>query len=316
MLDRVAPAWVAWIAHQLHQGETRDSIANVLAEEGLDAADATALVERVARDPVFRALRPTLAAVQLRRAMLEKTSTVPTIAPEPELYLHGFALAQTPVVLRGATSHWRAHTWTWPELVERVGDVELSVTVERDAAEEPDLPDQRHTRMLSFEALVERVLDPSTGNDTYVTASDAAVTHLAELLDDLAPLPGIASTAKGVGFWIGGAGAHTPLHRDLSTTLLAPLFGRKRVALVPPEALPPVREHRFWAERYDLDAPDSLARLVTIGPGDALSIPAGWWHQVDTLEPCFLVTLANLDGTTNRFDRHLFGAPIDDTGAS
>jgi len=91
-------------------------------------------------------------------------------------------------------------------------------------------------------------------------------------------------------------------HFDAHDNVLGVLRGRKRVALAPPDwagppgepPLPPawtVAPHRmaagaagqFWPPSPDLNPLQSTAPLFAeVGPGEALCIPAGWWHAVDS----------------------------------
>ena len=97
-------------------------------------------------------------------------------------------------------------------------------------------------------------------------------------------------------FWLGPAGTVTPLHADYDDNLFVQLWGSKRIWLAPPHHdafLYPVEANALlFGSPFDPEAPDyerfPLARQaalleLTVGPGDMLYVPAGWYHQVRSL---------------------------------
>lgn len=109
--------------------------------------------------------------------------------------------------------------------------------------------------------------------------------------------PGVVHT----GFWMGGPGAHTPLHQDLDApNLHAVVAGQKRFLLFAPDEadnLYPTDVYE-WTTVFsgvDFRAPD-LERYprvrraapleAQLTPGDVLFIPVRWWHAAWCLSPC------------------------------
>lgn len=99
--------------------------------------------------------------------------------------------------------------------------------------------------------------------------------------------------------FIGGPGIVTPLHTDGMYTgaYLAQLQGRKHCLLIPPEqsdlVYPRPFRKQFGMSTLDFRKPDSerfpryrevKPLQCTIGPGDLLYIPHGWWHGVTSLD--------------------------------
>jgi hypothetical protein len=309
-LTALADAWQVWIAGCLLRGRPADELVRALIEEGLSADDAAAVVREQVDSPAFRAMDAAIGHVRraglLRRAVLRTgTRELARIPPDPELYRRGFACLHSPVVLEGALTSWPALGWTWEGLRARCGDARVSVLVDRERVGAQDEGWDARNVECTFAAFLDGL---HAGAPGCVTARNQATGPLAALLDDIPGVPGIAVRPRsGTAFWIGPAGTRTALHRDLSTTLLCQVLGRKRVWLVPPEEDVEVSDRPHWAAPTDLTRADLAVREVVLEPGEALSLPVGWWHEAVALDASFTVTLANLEIGANRFDPLIVG---------
>lgn len=102
--------------------------------------------------------------------------------------------------------------------------------------------------------------------------------------------------------WFGNESVVSP-HFDLSDNIACVVAGRRRFTLFPPDQLANLYvgplDHTMAgqpASMVDLAAPDfdrfprfrdalAAASVAELAPGDAIYIPAMWWHQVEALAP-------------------------------
>jgi hypothetical protein len=141
-------------------------------------------------------------------------------------------------------------------------------------------------------------------NDLYLVANNRALEkpELAPLLADLTPPGDIfdASSLEGrASLWFGPGGTCTPLHHDTTNILFCQIYGKKRVDLVSPLETSLLDDvDGFYAGRRSGDleggGPDGEAPRVLrveLSAGEALFLPAGWWHEVTALEVSIHVSL-------------------------
>jgi hypothetical protein len=208
-----------------------------------------------------------------------------------EDFLHSFYAAGRPVLIKGMMADWPAMTrWTPDYLAEAIGDAVIEYQGGRAGAQDYELKKEKHRKRAPFRQFIAAVR--AGGNDAYLTASNSATNApaLAPLQADLGHIDAYLTRAPGM-LWIGGAGAFTPLHFDLTNNLLAQVTGTKRVILIPPSQTKRLahKSHVFSDVRDVTDearlnlypqARDVLRYEVVLTPGDLLFIPIGWWHQV------------------------------------
>lgn len=206
-------------------------------------------------------------------------------------FLHEFYAPGRPVVIKGAMADWPALArWTPDYLADLIGEALVEFQGGRDGAGDYELMKDRHRRRAPFRQFIALARDG--GNDAYLTAYNSAANGaaLAPLQADLGHPDAYLSRAPGM-LWIGGAGAFTPLHFDLTNNMLAQVTGAKQIILIPPSQTRHLAHDRHvFSDVHDITDPERIALYpaardllryeVRLTPGDLLFIPIGWWHQV------------------------------------
>lgn len=213
--------------------------------------------------------------------------------------------ANWPLVMPGLISDWSAVArWSPDYLKAALGAYEVQVQDGRNANPAFEREKAQHTSTMGFGRFIDRIAHEE-GNDLYLTAFNSAANAeaLSALDGDCGRLDALLKSDRGM-MWIGPRGTFTPLHHDLTNNLLLQVTGRKSILLAAPWETPNLYndQHVFSLVR-DLDEPGIAARFplldkvrvhrIELGPGDALFIPVGWWHQVSALD--FSVTITRTD---------------------
>ncbi|KAB2016128.1 hypothetical protein ERO13_D08G072400v2 [Gossypium hirsutum] len=134
-----------------------------------------------------------------------------------------------------------------------------------------------------------------------INAENEARVQLETLQEDI-QLPAIleGKNLSSINLWMNIAQARSSAHYDPHHNLLCIVTGRKQVVLWPPSASPMLYPMPIYGEASNhssvaLENPDfsihpraqcsmEYSQKVTLQAGDALFIPEGWFHQVDSDE--------------------------------
>jgi len=204
-----------------------------------------------------------------------------------------------PCVLRGIAADWPAvQRWSFAHLATLAPSLPVELVV--------------GNRELGRTEFASSTLGAYLAELASPPADDAPPRHLKEfdllatfahLRQDLRPellFPRSAVVASSA--WIGPARARTGLHCDRLDNVAMLVAGRKRFHLAPPHALRVPGDlsdkHDRWATLARIPFRELAARgegpaalqAVDLLPGDALYVPAGWWHEVVNLEASILLS--------------------------
>lgn len=304
------------IAAGLSAGEDDAALLARLTEAGISEAAARYEIGRLGKDPMAAALRGLAArhakqgwllANQARLAVEQPGGLdLPVVeAIDPDRFYRDFYALNRPAKLTGLIDHWPALSrWNLDYFAAMAGDRVVEAQVQRDSAADYELAKDNHRRQLRFAELVEWLRPDEPSNDVYLTAynSGTNAVALAPLWKDIADVAILERRGDSDGFfWLGPRGTLTPWHHDLTNNLLVQVMGEKRVRMSPPWAWARMRNstHCFsdWGNEPmpagpgDAEHPPVIE--CVIGPGEAIFLPVGWWHQVEALSLSASVSFTN-----------------------
>lgn len=207
--------------------------------------------------------------------------------------------------------HWATHApgvfsvprspamgWTLPKLRAMAGEIEVEVQAGRLAEPDYEIRSPSLKTRMPFGAFLDEV-EHGEPNAVYMTANNAAANAalLARLAPDLMPLPVMLRPDPSAGFvWL-SRGGKTPQHHDLTCNILVQLVGTRRVRIAPPSETPRMQNHLHVFSRLqwpgDLDREGIISWDVDLLPGEALFIPVGWWHTVETPDVSIMASFTN-----------------------
>lgn len=300
-----------WVVDQIVLGTAVATVVATLVEQGVDPDLAQREVTLLARSPAVtvakayaeRARRLDL-AVRLREehsrfAPLVERFDGPLSLPQ----LHRAVAAARPFWIPGWASDWPSASWTWPALRERFGEGDVEVAAGRDGHARPDLRYMETATRMRFDAFLDRVVADGESNDVYLIAHNRGFQEplLLPLIDDLR-FPDVSGIQRNFSLWLGPRGTRTPLHHDRVDILFVQILGRKRFHLVDGMNRRLLSDcQTFWVDHDLAHPPDDVpVTTLELGPGDAIFLPCGTWHQVTSLEPSLSISTTSL-GTPNEF---------------
>jgi lysine-specific demethylase 8 len=215
-----------------------------------------------------------------------------------ELAAH-YMESSVPLIMAGRVASWPAvGKWTPEHIRARYPGVIVSAAVDLPAESVPYFERHvDHARDLPMTAFVDLLRSGDRKLACY--AHQVSFDDLPDLRadTDFAGITPVTRTSKvTTNIWIGSAGTRSGLHYDGTDNFLVQVYGRKKLALVPPGQFREVYPFtwNFSKSPVDPNAPDlvkypKFADATVwegeIGPGDVLFIPATWWHFVTSLEP-------------------------------
>lgn len=303
------------IAIALLEGEAPGALADRLIVEGHPPSSARYEVERAAKSPYLKGaerLRARIAkrdwtlGVFSRLAALDPAqATIPVVDRiDPATFYRDYYLTNRPVKLTGLVDHWPALSrWSLDHFDATLGDVLVELQADRESDPDFEIAKDPHQSRARLREVTAR-LRTETGNDFYLTAYNSGINKraLAPLWADTGPISVLSPREERDGFfWMGPKGTITPFHHDLTNNLLLQIVGRKHVKLVATHDGALMRNALHCFSEWDgAELPAGAAApgrprvlACTIGPGEALFLPIGWWHHVEGLDMTIGMSFTN-----------------------
>jgi hypothetical protein len=311
--------WQRWAAEALMSGTSLVEVVSTMSAHGINESAAAGLCARIYVGPAFDAGRAVSQQHQKLKSVLAMQAAMLALSPTAgeidrragltrEEFLRDYYAMNRPVILSDVCADWPACIlWSTDYLLERLGDQDVEVMTGRDSDPDYEANSAAHKQVMPFSSYVAEMSATRWSNDRYLVANNKLLESDAAdpLWQDFALDPRYLSRrgARTRTFlWLGPAGTLTPLHHDVMNVMFCQVDGWKHFTLVAPNETPLVYNSRGVYSDVDPKAPD-LERFpayadahplhVSIGPGEALFIPAGWWHHVEALDPSISVTSTN-----------------------
>jgi hypothetical protein len=314
-------SWRGWIFENLSMGSAPPDLARIMDEAGVDPVAGARELEHALKSPYLPAAKRMHAhlsnRVKKREWVLEIYQRLRALQPGAgevprknrlggEAFVADHYSLNLPVIITGMMCDWPALTaWTPDALRSRFGERQVEVQAGRTKDEAYEINSSAHKRTMRFDDFVDVISSGVRSNDHYMTANNSSKNKqaLREMWADMRPLPEYLTPDGDAGFlWIGPGGTITPFHHDLTNNFMAQVRGYKKVKLIAASELPHVYNHLHCYTQLDGGAPDYAryprlrqARIIecTIGPGEILFVPVGWWHYVEALEPSITMSFTN-----------------------
>jgi hypothetical protein len=317
-VSRTIDDWRRWIAENLLLDAPPPAVHAALLQQGFNPEEAAREISTALASPYLQG------ATRLRNRLRKRDWTLSVYGQLSRMresggaverrerlsrdeFLEQYYFQNRPVIITGAFDSWPARTqWNFDYFRARCGDCEVEVQFGRNSDPNYEINQPNLKRIMPFREYVDLVEGSGTTNDFYMTANNtsqnrvsltalwADVPTIGEYLDPASPDTGF--------FWFGPAGTRTPFHHDLTNNFMAQVIGRKRVMLVPMSDTPHMYNNLHCYSQVDGSAIDvtrfpalQQTNLIecTIGPGDLLFLPIGWWHYVEGLEASVTMTYTN-----------------------
>jgi hypothetical protein len=311
--------WKRWIAENKFLGIEDATLIQVLVTHGFSETTATHEVQGLASDPCFQAgqwiaerlkkaesfseMRSGLAALSPRNAKVERRRNV-----SRQTFLEEYYAENRPLILLDLMRNWKAMSLWNPEyLRSKCGNETVQIMRDRDSDPLYEVNSENHKRPIRFCDYVDLVTTHGPSNDYYLVANNSFLDNpgMQWVFDDIECFPEYLNPDQRKGmafFWFGPAGTVTPLHHDKSNILLAQVYGRKQVTLIPPDQTRLLYNDIAVFSNVDLENPDFETYplfkqvnkvTITLHPGEVLFLPVGWWHHVRALDISINVSFLN-----------------------
>lgn len=310
--------WEAWLFDSMVQNVPIEHLLATLKQQGFTQQDIENTIQRLADSPAYVVARQKQHIIQQHHSRLHieeqhrrhntNNTTVLTeanLTPEGFEYLyHQNQAAYFPKSLE----HWpQIQEWDLDFFETHYGHVEVEAQVGREANPQYQRDFKSICQRMPLSKVIQSIRKNPTSNDIYLAAKNAPFTNegLQSILQSIPTISGILTETyppETTALWIGPAGTLTQLHHDWCNALFVQLHGRKEFTLIPANQAPYVynRFQRFadvnpkhWdQEQFPLFA-HATPQTIVLEPGDALFIPVGWWHQVESLDVSISMTFSN-----------------------
>lgn len=317
--------WKKWLAQCVLGQVPQDELLRVLLENGYTEQHITDELAQLKQNPYFEVAQDTHHRLQKRQWLMQTIDHLARLdtaycskidrikTPDFSYFMKHYYSKHLPVILTQGIDHWPARQrWNPQYIVDQVGDAMVEVQQGRDKNPLFERQSANHRTSMLMKDFMAQVVNTEQSNNIYMTANNAAKNSqgLKALFADLADF-GVGYTAldqmsSRSFLWIGPKGTFTPLHHDLTNNMLVQIYGRKKVTLIPALQV----DHLYndqgvysqIANPHNPQEQQQYPQLMETTPlqcilnaGDALFIPIGWWHCVESLDVSISVSFTHFN---------------------
>lgn len=225
-----------------------------------------------------------------------------TFRPSYAAFRRHYLRPRRPVVIAGAMDEWPAMPlWSFDYVARVLGSQVVTPVVLANGHFRIDLREGVRVEPMDF-ATYARHLEGTDAPPYYLRL---ALDHGYERLrrDHAVPVYCKRRVLLKRNLWVGGKGACSDLHYDMTHNLVAQVVGRRRVLLFGPEQTGdlypfPRRTLNWHHSQVHVGAPDidrfprygrARPMEVELSRGEMLFIPQGWWHHFESVERAIAV---------------------------
>lgn len=320
--------WSKWIFDNLVAGASTESLIEAI--EKSNCVNKSELIDELTQattSPYIKAAKELKLELDKRNWLLNTYDQLAALdsrysgsievreVPDFESFLLEYYSKGLPVILKGGIDSWPAlKKWNPSYFRSNYRDRIVEVQYGRGEDLQYEQNAVKYKKMMTMSAFCDLVEGCDSSNDFYLTANNtgASLSGLDGLFDDVGDfgvgyrdLKNIKSSSF---LWFGPKGTVTQLHHDLTNNMLVQIFGRKKITLIPAFQVPYMynKNHVYSSvalPEVDLNQfPDFKKTTpieIVLAPGDALFIPIGWWHYVESLDVSISVSFTDFNLANN-----------------
>ena len=322
-ISTISPNWRKWLASSLMKGSSAASLQKILRAEGFSDIEVAAEMLSAESHPYTEAGQEIFKTLQKRNWLMK---TCDSLAQMDDRYsteiekrkvlpfkkfIKEYYSKHLPVVFTQGVDHWPAlKKWTPEYLSTEFGDKEIEVQYGRDQDALFERNSGKHKKKMRMHEFADLIKSGESSNNYYMTANNTknSFSTLESLFEDVGDF-GKGYRQKdtiqsGNFLWFGPKGTFTPLHHDLTNNMLVQIYGRKKVTLIPALQVSSLYNDKGVYSATDFPDIDmkkhplmenATPMEIIIEPGDALFIPIGWWHCVESLDVSISLSFTNFN---------------------
>ncbi|MCH7351038.1 MULTISPECIES: cupin-like domain-containing protein [unclassified Acinetobacter] len=312
-----------WLALAVLDGSHKAYIYQSLQQQGLSETDIAFEFVQLKQHPYFQIAQEQHFLVKKRNWLLHTLDRFARLNPEYQRisriakptfsdFIQHYYSRNLPVILTNSVQHWPAlQKWSPQYFKQTVGTQEIEVQFNREQDPLFERNSTQHKTQMRMSDFVDLIEQTQHSNNFYMTANNAKASQssLAALFQDIDHFHGYTDHTQVYDrsfIWFGPKGAFTPLHHDLTNNVLVQIYGRKKVTLIPALQTPHLyNDVAVFSKISDPHHPNVLESFpdfaqsskleCILNEGEALFIPLGWWHCVESLDISMSVSFTHFN---------------------